>query len=318
MDQVPLIKKQEEDKNNAGNISSPGNSFGSKTNFGSGNRYSLASSELQGPRPPLVNGDNSKIFLVVKILVLAAIIGFGAYYFYIKNTIFPVPVSSPTSTVNLSVDTDNDGLPDSIEIAVGTDMNKTDTDGDIYTDSNEIKNGYSPFVAGTAGKYTEEGWNEIKGKILAASTDFYAEFFREPDKKPGWVKYQSDDFWFEIYYPKDWVFNYPADRSGYMEFKKFETSQEFVSLAYFENEDAFKAAYNVSLEDYYKKAPIVEKKEIVSIGANKFQKLIIHDCPKAGSNCTKYFLINNGHIYQFLQEAENPIINEIISTFKII
>lgn len=313
MDQMPSVKKQEENKSSA----LPGNSFGLKINSGS-NRYSLASSELQGPRPPLVGSDNSKILLAVKILVLIVIIGFGIYYFYTKNTDAPASSSTPAPTINFALDADSDGLPDRIEIAIGTDPNKADTDGDAYSDSNEIKNGYSPLIAGAAGKYNEEKWNEIKTKILAENIVFYEEFFKEPDKKPGWAKYQSDDFWFEIYYPKDWVFNQSSDRAGYLEFKKSETSPELISLTYFENDNAFKAIYNVFLEDYYKKTPIVEKKEMVSFGANKFQKLIVHDCPKAGSICTKYILVNNSHIYQLLLEAESPIINEIISTFKII
>jgi len=43
------------------------------------------------------------------------------------------------------VDTDKDDLNDDWEIALGTNLNNKDTDGDGYTDSAEVKNNYSPL-----------------------------------------------------------------------------------------------------------------------------------------------------------------------------
>jgi hypothetical protein len=45
-------------------------------------------------------------------------------------------------------DTDNDGLSDMIEMSLGTDQNKVDTDGDSYGDKTEILNGYNPTGKG--------------------------------------------------------------------------------------------------------------------------------------------------------------------------
>lgn len=44
-----------------------------------------------------------------------------------------------------TIDSDNDGLPDELEVKYGTDSLKNDTDGDGYTDLKEISHGYSPL-----------------------------------------------------------------------------------------------------------------------------------------------------------------------------
>lgn len=44
------------------------------------------------------------------------------------------------------VDTDKDGLRDELELQLGTDPNNPDTDGDGYTDGEEVANGYNPLV----------------------------------------------------------------------------------------------------------------------------------------------------------------------------
>jgi len=49
-----------------------------------------------------------------------------------------------------SADSDHDGLVDDLEIKLGTDPNKWDTDGDGYSDGSEVYNGYDPLVAGSA------------------------------------------------------------------------------------------------------------------------------------------------------------------------
>ncbi|PLX26551.1 hypothetical protein C0583_07040 [Candidatus Parcubacteria bacterium] len=51
----------------------------------------------------------------------------------------------PVATAHLSGDdSDQDGLPDAFEHAIGTDSNKQDTDDDGYSDKQEIENGYQP------------------------------------------------------------------------------------------------------------------------------------------------------------------------------
>lgn len=47
----------------------------------------------------------------------------------------------------LEVDTDQDGLNDSWEVTLGTDLAKADSDGDGYRDGVEVTNGYDPLAA---------------------------------------------------------------------------------------------------------------------------------------------------------------------------
>lgn len=46
------------------------------------------------------------------------------------------------------VDTDQDGIPDGLEDALGTDKNSPDTDKDSYNDKQEIEGGYNPLGSG--------------------------------------------------------------------------------------------------------------------------------------------------------------------------
>lgn len=57
-----------------------------------------------------------------------------------------------TPPIAIMLDIDGDGLPDDVERRLGTDQNKTDTDADGYSDSEEIKNGYDPLGSGKLNK----------------------------------------------------------------------------------------------------------------------------------------------------------------------
>ena len=61
---------------------------------------------------------------------------------------------------NLKKDSDSDGLTDSEEARIGTEISQMDTDGDGYKDGQEVKAGYSPLGSGKLG-----------GDIKAASID---------------------------------------------------------------------------------------------------------------------------------------------------
>ena len=67
--------------------------------------------------------------------------------------------------LNSGVDSDNDGLSDAIEDALGTDKNKADTDGDGFDDRTEILNGHNPLGSGKM-TYNLELAKKFAGQIF--------------------------------------------------------------------------------------------------------------------------------------------------------
>ncbi|MDD5110240.1 MAG: hypothetical protein PHI63_03415 [Patescibacteria group bacterium] len=64
-----------------------------------------------------------------------------------------------------AVDTDNDGLGDQLEAAIGTDPNNPDSDGDGYTDGAELQSNYNPAGSGRLPTVAAFA-NRLKGRIL--------------------------------------------------------------------------------------------------------------------------------------------------------
>ncbi len=62
-------------------------------------------------------------------------------------------------------DSDGDGLSDMLEDSIGTDKNKQDTDGDSYSDREELQNNYNPLGEGKLNLDTDFK-NKQKGKIF--------------------------------------------------------------------------------------------------------------------------------------------------------
>ena len=162
------------------------------TNNQNPNEFKLASTEVQGPKSPLISGSNSKFVLIAIASIVIIVAGIGGYYFYTKNNNSGIPnipevVLSPTPmpTVDKNLDTDGDGLPDEIEKVLGTSVNNPDSDGDTFSDLNEIKNGYSPLAAGGVGKYTQEEWDVVKGKIKIENAEFYDREFEAAAVSPS-------------------------------------------------------------------------------------------------------------------------------------
>ncbi|MFH1523198.1 MAG: hypothetical protein ABIE43_05285 [Patescibacteria group bacterium] len=70
------------------------------------------------------------------------------------------------SLVNLTgIDSDEDGLPDMLEDAIGTEKSKADTDGDGYNDKEEFENGYHPNKMGKL-ELNSSFADSQKGKIF--------------------------------------------------------------------------------------------------------------------------------------------------------
>ncbi|MCK5123235.1 MAG: hypothetical protein KAQ87_03760 [Candidatus Pacebacteria bacterium] len=119
--------------------------------------------------------NNNKIVLL--IIIILTIIGFSAVYFLFLNK-EDSNESSPEEVIkaeiNKELDTDQDGLPDYLEKILGTDENNPDTDGDNYSDFEEIKSGYNPL---TDKKYTKEEWEDVKEEIKNKDEGFYERMF---------------------------------------------------------------------------------------------------------------------------------------------
>lgn len=79
-----------------------------------------------------------------------------------------------TKESGLDLDLDGDGLPNYLEYAHGTDPKNPDSDGDKFTDRQEITNGYDPDAPGDAKPVTEITISKIGVKvpmIWSLSTD---------------------------------------------------------------------------------------------------------------------------------------------------
>jgi uncharacterized phage infection (PIP) family protein YhgE len=69
------------------------------------------------------------------------------------------------SNLDAGEDSDNDGLSDTVEKALGTDPEKEDTDGDGYTDKEEVLGGFNP--AGEGSLSIDNNYADgLKGEIL--------------------------------------------------------------------------------------------------------------------------------------------------------
>ncbi|MDD5110816.1 MAG: hypothetical protein PHI63_06435 [Patescibacteria group bacterium] len=74
----------------------------------------------------------------------------------------PTETPTPSATPSGAIDEDNDGLTLNEERLYGTSPTNPDSDGDGYQDGAEVRNGYSPRVAGKTlvddGQFQTESW----------------------------------------------------------------------------------------------------------------------------------------------------------------
>jgi len=98
----------------------------------------------------------------------------------------------PAVGVVSDVDTDGDGLADSMENALGTNPAKFDTDGDGYSDSQELELGFLPTGSGTW-QQDSALVNRVKGKIL----------LQVEEKGEAWYVYPVDGKRYYLGKPKD-------------------------------------------------------------------------------------------------------------------
>ncbi len=153
-----------------------------KSDYNNADQYKLSNGEVQGPKPPLVPNKSHKLIFILIAGIAIGALAIGAYYLT-QNSGGDISLASvspqltPEPTVDPTLDSDSDTIPDAVEKAIGANPDKMDTDGDSFNDLAEIKNGYSPLIAGAAGKYAPEALKSLKDKIKAADEKFYLEVF---------------------------------------------------------------------------------------------------------------------------------------------
>lgn len=77
----------------------------------------------------------------------------------------PLGVQQPQNDDDSTTDTDQDGLADALEEALGTNSENTDSDSDGYTDFDELNGGYSPLGSSKL-TTNEELVNRLNGYVL--------------------------------------------------------------------------------------------------------------------------------------------------------
>jgi hypothetical protein len=94
---------------------------------------------------------------------------------------FPLAKVLPKATgADKSLDTDNDGLPDSVEKMLGTDPAVADTDKDGFNDKTEIVGGYDPFGSGKVSA-DKKLLAVYGGMVVHASDDEFAWYINKTD-----------------------------------------------------------------------------------------------------------------------------------------
>lgn len=83
-----------------------------------------------------------------------------------KKDLARIPIAE--ANISTGVDADQDGLSDEVEIAVGTDKDKVDTDGDTYTDRDELLRNFDPLKANASMPIDINFSNQQKGRIVIA------------------------------------------------------------------------------------------------------------------------------------------------------
>jgi hypothetical protein len=79
-----------------------------------------------------------KIKKVQLSLIVLFVLAIASFSFFVKAE------EQATTTKNIFLDSDQDGLSDEEELTYGTDPQKADSDGDGYSDGAEVQSGYDP------------------------------------------------------------------------------------------------------------------------------------------------------------------------------
>jgi len=147
-------------------------------------------SEEEPVNPKSEKKVNKKVVLL--IIIILVIIGSGVVYFLLLNKgdnnelltegdvkiLEDKEIKVEENKINKELDSDQDGLPNHIEEILGTNFDEIDTDGDTYSDFDEVKNGYDPL---NDKKYSEEEWEDLKEEIRRRDEGLYEKIFENYD-----------------------------------------------------------------------------------------------------------------------------------------
>lgn len=89
-----------------------------------------------------------KILNIRRVIIVFAVLVIAGF------SVFVMAQENSSSSKNIFLDSDQDGLSDEEEKNYGTDPNNVDTDGDGYSDGAEIKSGYDPLKPAPGDKIT--------------------------------------------------------------------------------------------------------------------------------------------------------------------
>ncbi len=123
---------------------------------------------------------NAKYFMpLIAIIILAIVV---VYSLPKKNNNGNAGVVAEKETlaeqagkIEIGIDSDGDGLPNSAEFVLGTNPYFADTDNDGFTDYNELKNGYNPFIASPGDKLSDENYELIKQELFSGKNTQFSE-----------------------------------------------------------------------------------------------------------------------------------------------
>ncbi|MCK4592721.1 hypothetical protein KAT63_04795 [Candidatus Parcubacteria bacterium] len=141
--------------------------------------------KLDGEGEPISPKSEKKINkkIILLIIIMLIIVSGAVYFLFLNkedNDKLPVEENAEVLEdkkeveIDKELDTDQDGLPDYLEKIIGTDINNSDTDGDSYSDFEEIKNGYNPL---DDKKFTEEEWGVVKEEVRNENYEYFIKNF---------------------------------------------------------------------------------------------------------------------------------------------
>jgi hypothetical protein len=105
----------------------------------------------------------------IKNIKVTSLVFFGLLL--LGYAVFSMAEENSGSSMNIALDSDQDGLSDVEEKTYGTDPMKADTDGDGYIDGAEVQSGYDPSKPAPGDKIVDEDKTAVNSAATSTITD---------------------------------------------------------------------------------------------------------------------------------------------------